>query len=126
MTRAAGKAKAAAEDNYGTQVPRVVRRCDACGQEDDHPRHVTSAAAKHPITGQDIDLSVEQHVDCCRDNGCHDKSCDTILAHAGDKRGQDLIDHLHEHKAALEKLHDKQRDANVAAFLAANPFQAGE
>ena len=35
---------------------RPLRFCDVCGQEDDHPRHVSATAVRH--------------LDCCAETGC--------------------------------------------------------
>lgn len=60
---------------------RVQRECPACGQFDDHPRHVWQYA-----DGTTADL----HMDCC---GCIEY-CAPVLAAAGDKRGPELIKHV--------------------------------
>jgi hypothetical protein len=58
-------------------------------QLDDHPRHAWAAQL---IGGQVVRQLA--HLDCCAAEGCPDKSCDAILASAGDKRGPDLLEHL--------------------------------
>lgn len=55
-----------------------VRFCPLCQQADDHPRHVIAQAG---------DNSVARHLDCCRDAGCPDGSCDIVLREAGAKAG---------------------------------------
>jgi hypothetical protein len=106
---------------FGKDVPRVETECSMCGQVDDHPKHNTYYTGKHPITGKPVDLSVLMHFDCCSgtDAGCHDGSCNVILDHAGDKRGQELIDHIHDNVDDLEPLHEENRQANLAAAAAA-------
>jgi len=70
----------------GVQAPRVERGCDACGQVDDHPRHVRY----DPASGNDQ----IRHLDCCAQAGCPDGSCPEILARVGDVRGASLISAL--------------------------------
>ena len=101
---------------------RAYRVCDACGQVDDHPRHVIAgaleaypapadetissvlAAAKklkldEPTTARLLrDLlstaSLDLHMDCCRERGCPTGACDQQTAGAYELRGADLLDHL--------------------------------
>lgn len=61
---------------------RPVRPCDVCGQEDDHPRHVLAMADGSTQT---------RHMDCCREAGCPDGSCDEVTAGAEDLRGDELV-----------------------------------
>jgi hypothetical protein len=66
--------------------------CDVCRQGDTDPRHHVLMA----------DGSVQtRHMDCCRDNGCHDSSCGKILEMSGDKRKTELLQFLHENGAAV-------------------------
>jgi hypothetical protein len=65
---------------------RAVRDCDACGQSDDHPRH--------SVMTEDGGVTLVRHMDCCSSAGCPDGSCDSILASAGDRRGEALIGFL--------------------------------
>ena len=75
------------ELSYGMrpQEHRVERFCDACGQVDSDPHH---------IAGQADGSTTDRHIDCCAAAGCADGSCDTVLAGAGDKRGDALVKHL--------------------------------
>lgn len=65
---------------------RHVRSCDACGQVDDHPRHLIYDPANNGDT--------TRHLDCCAAAGC--ESCAEQLAAAPEtaRHGQSLIDHL--------------------------------
>lgn len=99
---------------------RAIRVCDLCGGVDDHPRHVIAGS----VPGQSVvdepseeivnrvldnapaelrarllrDLmdtgSSDRHMDCCREAGCPDGSCDQVTAGAEDLRGADLLAHL--------------------------------
>lgn len=95
---------------------RPVRMCDVCGGVDDHPRHVfghapgdgassndvaakaLSAApddAKAAIIGQiRDDQTTMRHMDCCREAGCPDGTCNRVTTGAEDLRGTDLVEHL--------------------------------
>ena len=64
---------------------RTVRDCDICGQEDTDPRHVVA---------MDDGSMQTRHMQCCRDAGCPDGTCDELMAGAGDVTGQELIDYL--------------------------------
>lgn len=57
---------------------RIERHCDACGQIDNHPRHVT--------------VKRDRHMDCCAEVGCD--TCSGQLAKADGKQGDDLVGHL--------------------------------
>lgn len=57
---------------------RPLRFCDVCGQEDDHPRHVSATAVRH--------------LDCCAETGC--EVCALSEIENEGRRGQALIDHL--------------------------------
>lgn len=97
---------------------RLVRVCDLCGGVDDHPRHVLAGGVPDifPQPSEDIldrvlenapaadrarlvrDLldtsSSDRHMDCCREAGCPDGSCDAQTAGAESKRGGALLKHL--------------------------------
>lgn len=61
--------------------------CTACGQVDDHPRHV----AVNSLT--DDSLNTNLHLDCCvEDGGC--EGCESTLALVGDRRGDEMVAHL--------------------------------
>jgi hypothetical protein len=64
---------------------RPVRGCDICGLEDADPRHVV---------GLDDGGDQTRHLQCCRDTGCPDHTCDDLLAGAGNVTGEQLIDYL--------------------------------
>jgi hypothetical protein len=99
---------------------RRLRVCDLCGGVDDHPRHVVAGSipgdAVAPQISQDIadrvleaapredatrllrDLydpsTSDRHMDCCRQAGCPDGTCDLVTAGAENKRGAALLKHL--------------------------------
>jgi hypothetical protein len=96
---------------------RLVRVCDVCGGVDDHPRH---QVVGDPGTGPPNDVAVSavleadlssdmrvtllndlydtslllRHLDCCRNTGCPDGTCDTQTAGAETLRGAELLRHL--------------------------------
>lgn len=53
---------------------RPVRGCNVCGQQDDHPRHVTN---------------VIRHIDCCAAAGC--TTCKATEAATKGARGSELL-----------------------------------
>lgn len=63
-------------------MPGKIRGCVACGQEDDHPRHVTATPAG----------SVPVHMDCHAAMGC--EVCRQQIADADGVQGDDLRTHL--------------------------------
>lgn len=65
---------------------RRVRGCDACGQQDDHPRH--------HVYDPENNGDTTRHMDCCAAAGC--PVCKEVLAGAPKdaRHGQALIDHL--------------------------------
>lgn len=93
---------------------RILRVCDLCGGVDDHPRHTIAGDASPPnadtvqkvkaagLSADDYALALEQlyepgeyrHMDCCREAGCPDGTCDLVTSGAEDKRGKQLLDHL--------------------------------
>lgn len=97
---------------------RPLRVCDLCGGVDDHPRHVIAGAMPDvfPRVADDIvdkvlaaapdehkgqllrDLldtsSSDRHLDCCRDAGCPDSTCNQVTASAEHLRGSELLNHL--------------------------------
>src|ERR1044072_811415 len=94
---------------------RPVRMCDECGGVDDHPRHVYATVVGDSVTDPEVadkalknagdasaailaqimDTStVVRHMDCCREAGCPDGTCDQVTAGAEDSRGYDLVKHL--------------------------------
>lgn len=97
---------------------RLLRVCDICGGVDDHPRHVLAGGAPdlYPIPGDDILAKVldnapqeekarlvrelmdtsssDRHMDCCREAGCPDGTCNQVTAGAEDLRGAKLLKHL--------------------------------
>jgi hypothetical protein len=72
---------------------RLVRTCDACGQEDDHPHHTIYGVVsfEDPVSSElvQLDRSMSRHLDCC--NCDH---CTIVLGVAGDARGPALISFL--------------------------------
>lgn len=61
-----------------------VRTCLACGQTDDHPRHVIALPDGNDVT---------YHFDCCKIvKGC--EHCTEALEHADGAKGNDLRAHL--------------------------------
>jgi len=97
---------------------RALRVCDLCGGVDDHPRHVVSGSVADVFPPPDEDMlstvmenapaedrarlvrelldtgSSDRHMDCCREAGCPDGSCDRVTEGAEDKTGADLLAHL--------------------------------
>ena len=97
---------------------RPLRVCDLCGGVDDHPRHVIAGAIRDvfPRVPDDIVDTVlanapeqdrgrlmrelldtgssDRHLDCCRDAGCPDGTCNQVTAAAENLRGADLLEHL--------------------------------
>lgn len=97
---------------------RLVRVCDLCGGVDDHPRHVVAgdpgigppdpelvqrilnadnvASEDKPALLADLydTALLLRHLDCCREAGCPDGTCDAQTAGAGSKTGKAMLDHL--------------------------------
>lgn len=94
---------------------RPVRMCDLCGGVDDHPRHVFAHDVGDGVTDPDIaalavknaganaaaiiahiqDFSTTmRHMDCCREAGCPDGTCNEVTAGAENLRGNALVKHL--------------------------------
>lgn len=102
---------------------RPFRVCDACGNVDDHPRHVIAgspagtytqpapevvnrvvetAPAEHRarLLGELMDTtSLDLHLDCCRERGCplpadDPHNCANRTAGVEAKRGKALLTHL--------------------------------
>lgn len=104
---------------------RPMRLCDACGQVDDHPRHVIAHAPGDGVTTTDVasaaiaaasdadrpaiiaqarDTStIMRHMDCCRAAGCPDGTCNIVTAGAEDKKGDALVKHLTSRKPATSR-----------------------
>jgi hypothetical protein len=61
---------------------RTEMGCDVCNVKDADPHHHVLQA--------DGTLQT-RHMDCCRDNGCTDLSCDRILNMSGEKRKTALL-----------------------------------
>jgi hypothetical protein len=55
---------------------REAHTCDKCGITDAHTKHIVYASGKHPITGADLDFSIEKHIQCCAADGCEVCSTD--------------------------------------------------
>jgi hypothetical protein len=69
-------------------MPGKVRGCVACGQEDDHPRHVTATPAG----------SVAVHQDCHAAMGC--AVCRATVDSADGRQGDALREHIRSGGAA--------------------------
>lgn len=107
------------EGPMATKEARPLRICDLCGGLDDHPRHVIAQApGSVPVSREHLaavlgdtsldaetktqlavditDTSIQQrHMDCCREAGCPDGSCDAIAATGAESlRGEALLKHL--------------------------------
>ncbi len=63
---------------------RQLRVCDVCNQADDHPRHVQRSEDERRV--------LTRHMDCCAAAGCD--ICAATEVEYGQRRGQELIDHL--------------------------------
>jgi len=107
---------------------RVKHVCDVCGGFDDHPRHSMYAPGAEQAVPDpalvvrvaktlpdDADgaqamkdlmdtATIVRHMDCCRDVGCPDGSCGSVLDAAGGKTGDPLVKHL---TAQVRKLSEK-------------------
>lgn len=66
-------------------APRPIRFCPLCKIADDHPRHAVDDGG---------DPNVSPHMDCCRDAGCPDGTCDILTKGAEGLAGKDFLDHL--------------------------------
>lgn len=95
---------------------RPVRMCDVCGGVDAHPRHVFAYAGGDGVTSPEVanqalenagsadrmailqqiqdNTTIMRHLDCCRETGCPDGTCNYATAGAEDLRGDDLLKHL--------------------------------
>jgi hypothetical protein len=94
-----------------------MRICDLCGGVDDHPRHVIAYAAGDGVTPTEAALKAMEaagplgvgaeimaqisdtsttmrHMDCCREAGCPDGTCNEVTAGAEDLKGDKLVKHL--------------------------------
>lgn len=69
---------------------RIPMPCHGCLRSDTDPRHHVLQA----------DGSVQtMHMDCCRESGnCVDDHCHRILTASGEKRGDELLQHIQEAK----------------------------
>lgn len=95
---------------------RAVRPCDSCGGVDDHPRHVFAYADGDGRSDPEVakkalknaseenweavfahfsdDTTTMKHMDCCREDGCPDGTCDAVTKGAEDLKGAELVAHL--------------------------------
>lgn len=97
---------------------RLLRVCDLCGGVDDHPRHVIAGGPPDVFTQPSDEIltrvlaaapaaerarlirdlmdtsSSDRHLDCCREAGCPDGTCNTQTTGAETKRGEALLTHL--------------------------------
>ena len=117
---------------------RPLRVCDLCGAVDDHPRHVMAGEADGTFRPSDGALdrvlaeapdeqrgelvralldttSSDRHLDCCREAGCPNGSCDLVTEGAEDKTGADLLDHLVESAEAIQARVIAERERQLAA-----------
>lgn len=69
-------------------MEKKIRSCVACGQEDDHPRHVTATPAG----------SVPVHMDCHAAMGC--EVCAATVGTADGRQGDELREHIRSGGAA--------------------------
>ena len=98
------------------EVARPLRGCDVCGGVDDHPRHVYDYAPGDAVTPDEVatkmldnapaeakaaifkhirdDSTAYRHMDCCREAGCPDGTCDQMTAGAESLKGDALVKHL--------------------------------
>lgn len=102
---------------------RPLRGCDVCGGVDDHPRHVFAHGPGDGVTPPSVasqmvdncpdattrtailahiqdDSTTYRHMDCCRQVGCPDGTCNVVTSGAEDLKGDDLVKHLTGPKAA--------------------------
>jgi hypothetical protein len=49
------------------------------------------------------DRTTMRHMDCCREAGCPDGTCDLVTAGAEDLRGSDLVEHIQTNTAPPEQ-----------------------
>ena len=95
---------------------RPTRMCDECGGVDTHARHVFAYAGGEGVTSAEAanlalknagdehrmtvlqqvqdNTTVMRHLDCCREAGCPDGTCNQVTAGAEDLRGDDLTKFL--------------------------------
>lgn len=95
---------------------RPLRGCDTCGQVDDHPRHVFAHAEGDGATSPEVaskmidnapaevraailahvqdSTTTYRHLDCCREAGCPDGTCNKVTTGAETKKGDALVKHL--------------------------------
>jgi hypothetical protein len=88
---------------------RLTRTCDSCKASDSHAHHVQYVAGFiHPVTKENIDLSIHKHIQCCANDGC--EICKTDVEFAADKSiGEAFNAHVQnksdEHLQALTDRH---------------------
>jgi hypothetical protein len=87
---------------------RLARQCAKCGVTDTHAHHIQYASLNHPITGEPLDISISQHIQCCSDTGC--EVCSTDVEFAPIKEiGHDFTAYMQaktdEHHQALTDRH---------------------
>jgi hypothetical protein len=127
-----------ATNNIGDGRP--LRVCDLCGGVDDHPRHVIAGQYVGVFTPPDDVLdkvmtsapeaqrgelvralldttSSDRHLDCCRDAGCPDGSCNLVTEGAEGLTGAQLLDHLTENADEIAaRVHDEYQRRFDAAI----------
>lgn len=103
---------------------RPTRMCDVCGGVDDHPRHVFAHAPGDGQSDYEVGLAAldsvkddpearkavldhlkdnattMRHMDCCREAGCPDGTCNQVTAGAENKKGDALVKHLTSQKVS--------------------------
>lgn len=123
---------------------RPLRVCDICGGVDDHPRHIIAGAVRDtfPRVADHVvdqvlanapeewrgrllrDLldtgSSDRHLDCCRDAGCPDGSCDLVTQGAEQLRGGELLDHLSANAEDIQARFQAEYERRVDAAIQAN------
>jgi len=129
---------------------RALRICDVCGGVDDHPRHVLAAGVgeipvnednlkkvladntldvddKARIVADIIDTTTQlRHLDCCRNIGCPDGSCDIIVPHGTNVIGAEMLDHIVNVGAPAFIAIQAQQEADFIAALQSQTPEAIE
>lgn len=59
---------------------REAHECAKCHVTDTHSKHTIFAMGRHPVTGVEVDFSVEKHIQCCADDGCEICTTDVEMA----------------------------------------------
>lgn len=92
---------------------REVLFCPECKQADDHPRHRLAA-----------DDYASRHLDCCRDAGCPDGSCDVILGNKNPGPGEKMLKHVLSYdREELQRRIEKHQQENPHLLQFTDPRQ---